>query len=180
MEDDEDGDDESDGDAGDEELDEGEREAVELEAQQRVHARYQNMENMERLEDEEELEKRLKERYAAHRAQYEGDDVLADVVDQQALHPTVRDPKLWMVTVKQGKGARRWCALMQKAVNLHKTGKGSMAIKSAVVQFYQNYVYVEAGREDHVKKALAGMRHVCHRQDRFVWCPSRRWWTPSP
>ena len=162
MEDDEDGDDESDGDAGDEELDEGEREAVELEAQQRVHARYQNMENMERLENEEELEKRLKERYAAHRAQYEGDGV-ADVVDQQALHPTVRDPKLWMVTVKQGKERETVVCLMQKAVNLHKTGKGSMAIKSAVVQDHlKSYVYVEAEREDHVKKALAGMRHVYH------------------
>ena len=81
-----------------EELDDGEREAVELEAQQRVHARYQNMENMERLENEEELEKRLKERYAAHRDKYEGDGV-ADAVDQQALHPTVQDPKLWLVTV---------------------------------------------------------------------------------
>ena len=162
MEDDEDGDDESDGDAGDEELDEGEREAVELEAQQRVHARYQNMENMERLENEEELEKRLKERYAAHRAQYEGDGV-ADVVDQQALHPTVRDPKLWMVTVKQGKERETVVCLMQKAINLHKTGKGSMAIKSAVVQDHlKSYVYVEAEREDHVKKALAGMRHVYH------------------
>ena len=52
---------------------------------------------------------------------------------------------------------------MQKAVNLHKTGKGSMAIKSAVVQDHlKSYVYVEAEREDHVKKALAGMRHVYH------------------
>ena len=27
-------------------------------------------------------------------------------VDQQALHPTVMDPKLWMVVVKQGKAGR--------------------------------------------------------------------------
>jgi transcription elongation factor SPT5 len=45
---------------------------------------------------------RLQERYASHQAIYEGEGVETEV-DQQALHPTVRDPKLWMVTVKQGK-----------------------------------------------------------------------------
>ena len=155
-------DDEGDLDGEGEELDDGEREAVELEAQQRVHARYQNMENMERLENEEELEKRLKERYAAHRDKYEGDGV-ADAVDQQALHPTVRDPKLWMVTVKQGKERETVVCLMQKAINMRKTGKGAMAIMSASAQDHlKSYVYVEAEREDHVRKALAGMRHVYH------------------
>ena len=163
MEDDEEAsDDEGDLDGEGEELDDGEREAVELEAQQRVHARYQNMENMERLENEEELEKRLKERYAAHRDKYEGDGV-ADAVDQQALHPTVRDPKLWMVTVKQGKERETVVCLMQKAINMRKTGKGAMAIMSASAQDHlKSYVYVEAEREDHVRKALAGMRHVYH------------------
>ena len=163
VEDDEEAsDDEGDLDGEGEELDDGEREAVELEAQQRVHARYQNMENMERLENEEELEKRLKERYAAHRDKYEGDGV-ADAVDQQALHPTVRDPKLWMVTVKQGKERETVVCLMQKAINMRKTGKGAMAIMSASAQDHlKSYVYVEAEREDHVKKALAGMRHVYH------------------
>ena len=160
--DDEDGD-ESDGDAGDEELDEGEREAVELEAQRRIHARYENMENMERMENEEELERRLKERYAAHRDVMRDGDGIAEVVDQQALHPTVKDPKLWMVTVKQGKERETVVCLMQKAINLHKLGKGAMAIKSAAAQDHlKSYVYVEADREDHVKKALAGMRHVYH------------------
>ena len=160
--DDEVSDDEGDLDGEAEELDDGEREAVELEAQQRIHARYQNMENMERLENEEELEKRLKERYAAHRDKYEGDGV-ADAVDQQALHPTVRDPKLWMVTVKQGKERETVVCLMQKAINMRKTGKGAMAIMSASAQDHlKSYIYVEAEREDHVKKALAGMRHVYH------------------
>ena len=160
--DDEISDDEGDLDGDAEELDDGEREAVELEAQQRIHARYQNMENMERLENEEELEKRLKERYAAHRDRYEGDGV-ADQVDQQALHPTVRDPKLWMVTVKQGKERETVVCLMQKAINMHKTGKGHLAVMSAVAQDHlKSYIYVEAEREDHVKKALAGMRHVYH------------------
>jgi transcription elongation factor SPT5 len=160
--DDEISDDEGDELDGEEHLDDGEREAVELEAQQRIHARYQNMENMERLENEEELEKRLKERYAANRDWYEGDGI-ADQVDQQALHPTVRDPKLWMVTVKQGKERETVVCLMQKAINSHKTGKGALAIKSASAQDHlKSYIYVEAEREDHVKKALQGMRHVYH------------------
>ena len=136
---------------------------MELEAQQRIHARYQNMENMERMENEEELEKQIKERYAAHLAREFDGDVVGSVVDQQALHPTVRDPKLWLVTVKQGKERETVVCLMQKAINLHKSGKGSMAIKSACVQDHlKSYIYVEAERESDVKKALQGMRHVYH------------------
>jgi transcription elongation factor SPT5 len=154
-------DDEDDGD-GEEDLDEGEREAVELEAQQRIHARYQNMENMERMENEEEIEKQIKERYAAHLAGFDG-DVVGSAVDQQALHPTVQDPKLWLVTVKQGKERETVVCLMQKAINMHKTGKGAVAIKSACVQDHlKSYIYVEAERESDVKKALTGMRHVYH------------------
>ena len=158
------GDDEDDEDDGDveEDLDEGEREAVELEAQQRIHARYQNMENMERMENEEEIEKQIKERYAAHLAGFDG-DVVGSAVDQQALHPTVQDPKLWLVTVKQGKERETVVCLMQKAINMHKTGKGAVAIKSACVQDHlKSYIYVEAERESDVKKALTGMRHVYH------------------
>ena len=161
VEDDDEEDDESDGDEG-EELEGDEREAVEREAAQRIHARYQNMENMERLENEEELEKRLQERYASHQAIYEGDGVETEV-DQQALHPTVKDPKLWMVMCKQGKEREVVVCLMQKAINMHKTGKGAMAIKSAVVQDHlKSYVYIEAEREDHVRRALNGMRHIYH------------------
>ena len=123
-----------DGAAGDEELGEGERGAVELEAQRRIHARYENMENMERMENEEELERRLKERYAAHRDVMRDGDGIAEVVDQQALHPTVKDPKLWMVTVKQGKERETVVCLMQKAIHLHKLGKGAVASKSAAAQ----------------------------------------------
>ena len=161
--DDEEEDDE--GDDIDEDLGEEEREAVMREAEQRVHARYENLERMERMENEEELEAALKERYAAHRAAADYGDVgIGTEVDQQALHPTVRDPKLWLVTVKAGQGTREVVVcLMQKAINLHRSGKGAMAIKSAVVQDHlKSYVYVEAEREDHVKKALAGLRHVYH------------------
>ena len=160
--DDEEEDDE--GDDIDEDLGEEEREAVMREAEQRVHARYENLERMERMENEEELEAALKERYAAHRAAADYGDVgIGTEVDQQALHPTVRDPKLWLVTVKQGKEREVVVCLMQKAINLHRSGKGAMAIKSAVVQDHlKSYVYVEAEREDHVKKALAGLRHVYH------------------
>ena len=162
-EEDADDDDDEDDEGEEEDLDEGEREAVELEAQQRIHARYQNMENMERMENEEELEKQIKERYAAHMAREFDGDVVGSVVDQQALHPTVRDPKLWLVTVKQGKERETVVCLMQKAINLHKSGKGSMAIKSACVQDHlKSYIYVEAERESDVKKALQGMRHVYH------------------
>ena len=53
--------------------------------------------------------------------------------------------------------------LMQKTINLSKQGKPAMQILSAISQDHlKGYIYVEAEREDYVRKALQGMRHVYH------------------
>jgi len=159
-----DDDDEDDDDEGEEEegFDDEEREAVRREMDTRLHARMENQERFERMENEEELERMIKERYAAPR--YEaGRGQVDENVDQQALHPTVRDPKLWLVTVKIGKERETVVCLMQKTINLAKQGKPAMQILSAVSQDHlKGYIYVEAEREDYVRKALQGMRHVYH------------------
>lgn len=46
-------------------------------------------------EDVEALERIIQERFARNRTEYDDDD--ATEVEQQALLPSVRDPKLWMV-----------------------------------------------------------------------------------
>ena len=146
----------------DEPLDEEEREALRRDMDTRLHARMENQGQFERMENEEELERMIKERYAAPR--YEaGTGQLDANVDQQALHPTVRDPKLWLVTVKLGKERETVVCLMQKTINLAKQGKPPMQILSCIAQDHlKGYIYVEAEREDHVRKALQGMRHVYH------------------
>lgn len=57
----------------------------------RYHERGFQEENDEDVED---LERRIQERFSRHHEEY---DEEATEVDQQALLPSVRDPKLWMV-----------------------------------------------------------------------------------
>ena len=156
-EEDADDDDDEDEEGEEEDLDEGEREAVELEAQA-AHPREvpEHGEHGAHGERGRAREADQGEVCSAHGEEFDG-DVVGSVVDQQALHPTVRDPKLWLVTVKQGKERETVVCLMQKAINLHKSGKGSMAIKSACVQDpLKSYIYVEAERESDVKESSPG------------------------
>lgn len=147
----------------DEPLDDEEREALQRDMDTRMHARMANQGQFDRMENEEELERMIKERYAAPQYESGGRYELDDGVDQQALHPTVRDPKLWLVTVKLGKERETVVCLMQKTINLAKQGKQPMQILSCVAQDHlKGYIYVEAEREDQVRKALTGMRHVYH------------------
>jgi transcription elongation factor SPT5 len=100
-----------------------------------------------------------------------GDDdygSLADVasrqeIEEQALLPDVRrDPKLWMLKCKDGKERTIVLHLMQKYFNC--LGKGDserLFIKSAIAPAgLRGYVYVEATKEVHVRKAVEGIRDL--------------------
>ncbi|PWA76487.1 KOW-like protein [Artemisia annua] len=65
-------------------------------------------------------------------------------VEQQALLPSVRDPKLWMVK----------CAkCIDKAAG--------MQIRTAIaLDHLKNYIYIEADKEAHVREACKGMRYI--------------------
>ncbi|AEC08936.1 Transcription elongation factor Spt5 [Arabidopsis thaliana] len=108
-------------------------------------------------EDVDELEKRTLERLSTKYAKddYELDDV--NDVDQQALLPSVRDPKLWLVKCAIGREREVAVCLMQKIVD-----RGSeFKIRSAIaLDHLQNYVYIEADMEAHVKEAIKGMRNI--------------------
>lgn len=69
------------------------------EADRRMHRR-PLLPREEQEEDVEDLERRIQERYARS-SQVEYDEETTDV-DQQALLPSVRDPKLWMVKCAVG------------------------------------------------------------------------------
>lgn len=63
----------------------------------RVDRRYHErrfLSREENDEDVEDLERRIQERFSRHHEEY---DEEATDVEQQALLPSVRDPKLWMV-----------------------------------------------------------------------------------
>lgn len=106
-------------------------------------------------EDVEALERRIQQRYARS-SHTEYDEETTDV-DQQALLPSVRDPKLWMVKCAIGKEREVAACLMQKFID-----KGSeLQIKSVVaLDHLKNYIYIEADKEAHAKEACKGLRNI--------------------
>ncbi|RXH85647.1 hypothetical protein DVH24_009468 [Malus domestica] len=97
-------------------------------------------------EDLEEIERNLQERYgkSSHR---EYDEDTTDV-DQQALLPSGRDPKLWMVK----------CAIGREREYIDKP---ELQIRSVIaLDHLKNYVYVEADKEAHVREACKGLRNI--------------------
>ncbi|KAK8552326.1 hypothetical protein V6N13_120736 [Hibiscus sabdariffa] len=99
-------------------------------------------------EDAEALERSIQARYARS-SHTEYDEETTDV-EQQALLPSVRDPKLWMV--KCAIGRERETAL----------DKGSeLQIRSVIaLDHLKNYIYIEADKEAHVREAIKGLRTI--------------------
>ncbi|RYR47918.1 hypothetical protein Ahy_A07g033903 isoform C [Arachis hypogaea] len=108
----------------------------------------------EQDEDFEALERHIQERYARR---VESFDEEATDVEQQALLPSVRDPKLWMVKCMIGRERETAVCLMQKYID-----KGAeLQIRSAIaLDHLKNYIYVEADKEAHVREAIKGLRNI--------------------
>ncbi|XVF37098.1 hypothetical protein REPUB_Repub19eG0116200 [Reevesia pubescens] len=106
-------------------------------------------------EDFEALERRIQARYARS-SHTEYDEETTDV-EQQALLPSVRDPKLWMVKCAIGRERETAVCLMQKFID-----KGSeLQIRSVIaLDHLKNYIYVEADKEAHVREAVKGLRNI--------------------
>ncbi|KAK1404034.1 Transcription elongation factor SPT5 [Heracleum sosnowskyi] len=110
-------------------------------------------------EDVDDLEKRVNERYgnlSNAEYEYEEEEVIDDL-EQQSRLPSVRDPKLWRVKCEIGHERQVAITLMHKCFD-----KGSgLQIRSAIaLDNVQNYIYVEADKEAHVRDACKGMRYV--------------------
>ncbi|KAJ3695944.1 hypothetical protein LUZ60_001321 [Juncus effusus] len=111
----------------------------------------------EHEEDVEEMERQVKERYFAYSrpSQMEYADDATDV-EQQALLPSVKDPKLWMVKCQIGQERETAIRLMQKHID-----RGDLSIRSVIaLDHLKNYIYVEAEKEAHVKEACNGLRNI--------------------
>ncbi|XP_043719311.1 putative transcription elongation factor SPT5 homolog 1 [Telopea speciosissima] len=106
-------------------------------------------------EDYEALERSIQARYA--RSSDNDYDEEATDVEQQALLPSVKDPKLWMIKCAIGHEREAAVCLMQKYID-----KGSeLQIRSAIaLDHLKNYIYVEADKEAHVREACKGLRNL--------------------
>ncbi|KAL8466975.1 hypothetical protein ACS0TY_035885 [Phlomoides rotata] len=100
------------------------------------------------LEDVEEIERRIQERYAVRSLNVAYDDEATDVN---------QDPKLWMVKCAIGREREVAVCLMQKCID-----KGpEVNIRSAIaLDHLKNYIYIEAHKEAHVREACKGMRNI--------------------
>ncbi|KAF3647354.1 hypothetical protein FXO38_18701 [Capsicum annuum] len=106
-------------------------------------------------EDLEELTRSIQQRYA--RSAHVDYDEDATDVEQQSLLPSVRDPKLWMVKCAIGHERKVAACLMQKAID----NGPELQIRSVVaIDHLQNYIYIEADKEAHVREACKGMRNI--------------------
>ncbi|KAJ0981280.1 hypothetical protein J5N97_009535 [Dioscorea zingiberensis] len=105
-------------------------------------------------EDVEDLERRKQEKYQRPIYTEYGEDVTD--VDQQALLPSVKDPKLWMVKCAIGQECETVICLMQKFID-----RPDIQIRSALsLDHLKNYIYVEADKAAHVKEACRGWRNI--------------------
>ncbi|AQL01203.1 Putative transcription elongation factor SPT5 homolog 1 [Zea mays] len=105
-------------------------------------------------EDIDEMERQVRERYARSTHIEYGEE--AAEVEQQALLPSVKDPKLWMVKCAIGHERETAICLMQKFID-----RSDLQIKSVVaLDHLKNYIYVEAEKEAHVKEACKGLRNI--------------------
>ncbi|KAH6759142.1 global transcription factor group A2 [Perilla frutescens var. frutescens] len=111
----------------------------------------------EEQEDVEEIERRIQERYAARNLNNVEYDEEATDVEQQALLPSIRDSKLWMVKCAIGREREVAVCLLQKCID-----KGpELQIRSAIaLDHLKNFIYIEADKEAHVKEAIKGMRNI--------------------
>jgi transcription elongation factor SPT5 len=112
----------------------------------------------------EELQKYLQERFGRDRmAQYhasEQGEQAGGAVSQQALMPTAKDPKLWVIRCAEGAEREVVVCLLQKCYDYATRGQ-PLLIKSVFCRDQlKGYLYVEAFKEAHVKEALKGLRSV--------------------
>ncbi|MCL7043832.1 hypothetical protein MKW94_024763 [Papaver nudicaule] len=114
--------------------------------------------------DIEEFEKRIYQRYN-NLHEEEIDEAEIDDVEQQSLLPSVTDPKLWTVKCAVGREREAALCLMQKCID---RAPGMNICSAIALDYLQNYIYVEADKESHVREACKGLRMLDTRIIRLV------------
>ena len=82
---------------------------------------------------EEELEKFIQERYASQQYVAPSEDAETTELEQQALQPSVTDPKLWLIKARPGKEREADICLLQKYSDHTQEGK-ELKINAAIAR----------------------------------------------
>lgn len=81
-----------------------------------------------------------------------------DIKPAASLLPSIKDPKLWLVGCEKECEEKAVLALVQKFNRLEGTADQLYIQSAFTTPASKNYVYVEAYKQDHVKRAVAGIR----------------------
>jgi transcription elongation factor SPT5 len=112
-----------------------------------------------------ELVARLEQRYGAEEEFYDDEELYADedeaggAESKQSLLPSIKDPKLWLVKCDPGKEDESVMTLLKKYLFKENSRDEKLFIRSAfTTPASKGYVYIEADKEVHVKRAIRGLR----------------------
>uniref|UniRef100_A0A0C9RJB2 Transcription elongation factor SPT5 n=1 Tax=Wollemia nobilis TaxID=56998 RepID=A0A0C9RJB2_9CONI len=118
-------------------------------------------------QDVEDLERLIQQRYAARSDHIEYDEETTDV-EQQALLPSVKDPKLWMVRCAIGHEREAAVCLMQKYLDMQSQGTDLHITAAVALDHLKGYLYIEAEKEAHVREACKGLRNIYSQKVKLV------------
>ncbi|KAK9835687.1 hypothetical protein WJX74_005873 [Apatococcus lobatus] len=144
--------------------DEGEQPtAAELNAARQAHLSREHRLPQDKDMSYEEIDRFVKERFGGREDMGDMDEDGeggGGAVNQQALLPTSRDPRLWLVECKSGCEREAVVCLLQKAHNLAAAGNPLQIRSAYMVDHLRGYVYIEAIKESHVTDAIRGLRMI--------------------
>ncbi|ETW00422.1 hypothetical protein H310_07056 [Aphanomyces invadans] len=108
-----------------------------------------------------ELKKRSKQQSRRGNEDDEEDTVesMQSAVAQQALLPSIQDPRMWVFKCKPGREQYLVMALMNKFLEFAKRGT-PLPIKSVIASSSKGFIYVESEREPYAKDAVNGIRDI--------------------
>ncbi|EFJ43471.1 hypothetical protein VOLCADRAFT_106802 [Volvox carteri f. nagariensis] len=109
---------------------------------------------------EEDILRRIEERYRDYAGEDIPDTAETGVVGQQGLLPTPNDPKLWLVTCKAGHEREAVVQLLQKSYTMAERGAPLRILSAVALDHLPGFIYVEAAKESHVMDAIRGLRTV--------------------
>ncbi|XP_057873734.1 putative transcription elongation factor SPT5 homolog 1 [Cryptomeria japonica] len=133
----------------------------------RIHRRPFLPRDDQEEQDVEDLERLIQQRYAARSDHVEYDEETTDV-EQQALLPSVKDPKLWMVRCAIGHEREAAVCLMQKYLDLKSQGTDLHISSAIALDHLKSYLYIEADKEAHVLEACKGLRNIYSQKIKLV------------
>ena len=81
-------------------------------------------------------------------------------IRQQAMQPTVHDPKLWLVRCKPGQEREAVASILQKAYVKEAEGEPLQITGALFMDHLRGFIYIEAFREPHAREAIKGIKDI--------------------